>query len=239
MFNRSPRQLSRILRYSNDFHHFWQAGINLIFPPKCLLCRSFDRLFVVPTLCQPCWLSLYEPSQLPIPDIQSSFIEAFACGTYNRFMQELITRAKFHCDASCFYPLEYSLNNLYSQFITEPVDIITNIPGVSTRIRKRGVHLSGYLARKLAKFTKAKYQGNILQRLRSTKEQTTLSRKERLTNIEGVFSVQINHNQKSDHILVVDDVFTTGATAKSVLLALQNAGLKKLSFLALARTLEP
>lgn len=77
---------------------------------------------------------------------------------------------------------------------------------------------------------------NLLERTRNAPQQARLSREERLENLKGAFCVpeDVRPLAAGRNILLIDDVFTTGATAKSCAEALLDAGAAKVYFAAYA-----
>ena len=218
------------------FRHFLDEAINLLFPPLCQLCKTMDGNFLNATLCQSCWEKIYAPSQLILPRTGTCDAGGFAAGTYQGTLQELITRAKFHADPRAFSSLARLLHETTSRMVTDLPAAICSVPGDPRRLRKRGFDLPGMLAQNLSRKLRIPFQRHWLKRIRKAVPQTSLTREERLANLQGVF--QSNEAAKDQRIWVMDDVFTTGATALATIAALQAAGASGVTFSALARTPE-
>lgn len=116
----------------------------------------------------------------------------------------------------------------------KPINLIIPIPLHQKRQRDRGYNQSEILARHLARQVHIPLDTHALQRVRYTQPQVHLSAAERQTNVAGAFTVQ-GSNFAGQHILLVDDVFTTGATLSAAAIALQNAGAAAVSGYCLAR----
>jgi ComF family protein len=91
------------------------------------------------------------------------------------------------------------------------------------------------LIRKWAKQEGIPFDGLTLSRSRWTEPQTNLRRTERRKNIKGAFSLRYPEKIKGRKILLVDDVFTTGATANECARVLTKAGAEFVDVLTLAR----
>jgi ComF family protein len=91
------------------------------------------------------------------------------------------------------------------------------------------------LIRRWAKQEEILFDGLTLFRSRWTEPQTTLSRTERQKNIKGAFSIRHPEKIKGRKILLVDDVYTTGATVNECARVLLKAGAKFVDVLTLAR----
>ena len=116
----------------------------------------------------------------------------------------------------------------------DDIDYIVPVPLHYRRFFKRGYNQSEVIASMLAKQLNKPYK-NLLKRTRSTQRQATLSREERLKNLQGAFAVKKPAHVSGKKILLVDDVLTTGATLHACAEALQQAGSAELLVFTLAR----
>ena len=96
------------------------------------------------------------------------------------------------------------------------IDYITAVPGDITRTRERGFDTAGLLAKELAEMLDIPYKPTILQKIKSTQSQRGLNASERAKNVRGAYKVTSPSLVKGKSILLVDDVFTTGATVTEV-----------------------
>ncbi len=104
-------------------------------------------------------------------------------------------------------------------------DEIAYIPITKAKKRERGYNQSLLLAKELSKRT-GKPVLHVLEKAKDTPEQKTLSRQERLNNLENCFRVTDRAACKGKSILLVDDVLTTGATVEAAAKKLKQAGAK-------------
>ncbi|MFP4285903.1 MAG: ComF family protein [Desulfovermiculus sp.] len=112
-------------------------------------------------------------------------------------------------------------------------DVIIPVPLHVGRLRERGFNQSLEIARGLSRELRVPLQPAALVRIRRTKAQSGLGRKERLKNVRGAFQA----NPKSmwgKHVLLVDDVSTTGATLSACARTLRRAGAAQVDALVLA-----
>jgi ComF family protein len=116
-------------------------------------------------------------------------------------------------------------------------DMIIPVPLHWTRLWARGYNQAGWLAQALAHHTKVPYAPLTLHRRRRTPSQNGLSASGRTRNVDGAFSVSQDVTGKT--ILLVDDVFTTGATINACAKALLRAGAAQVDGVALARVVRP
>ncbi len=231
-----PPSLSRILSFLKPFPKVVSEGIELLLPSRCIACNTLDPPFVQPMFCQQCWESIFHPTPLSLLDSNMIPYQAFSCGSYDNLLYKLIVRAKFHADPLALPPLLRLMDFSLSQMVGEPIHMITSVPPSVKRLRKRGLDLPGYLARKISKKKRVSYFPKLLTRIHETPSQTSLSRTSRVKNVDGVF-VCHDKKVKDQHVLVIDDVFTTGATALATSRVLIENGALQVTFLAACRAL--
>lgn len=117
----------------------------------------------------------------------------------------------------------------------EQADWVVPLPLSPTRLRERGFNQSLQLARALAP---ARARSDLLLRVRDTPAQHALPRAQRLANVRGAFAAEPLATQQVQgaHIVVVDDIMTTGATLFAAARALRDAGAAQVTGLVVART---
>jgi len=114
---------------------------------------------------------------------------------------------------------------LHEQTLTD-VDFVTAIPLHKVRKRERGFNQSELIARALASRIEKPFTDKALVRRHHTESQTQLNRYERRKNIIGAFKIgRLDPSGKS--FLLIDDVFTTGATVNEATKTLLKAGVAK------------
>lgn len=159
-------------------------------------------------------------------------------------VQDLIQSLKYdgagHAAHLCASVLaEYLLEEIASEknFSTKKILLIP-VPLHASRARERGFNQIGLVLNALPLAfrdgTRAKLESNALVRARETKQQTRLSRSERLGNVAGAFAVPHQVLVENTHVFLIDDVATTGATLVNAATPLRRAG-AKVTLLALAR----
>ncbi len=126
------------------------------------------------------------------------------------------------------------LGNLLGQRIAEagwpePPEIIIPVPLHPAKEAKRGYNQSDLIARGIAEAIGAKVGKDILVRARKTESQTNKSRTERVKNMENAFQLKNPSAIAGKHLLLVDDVLTTGATLEACATALMKVESIKIS----------
>lgn len=124
----------------------------------------------------------------------------------------------------------YDLRN----FFPRQPDYIIPVPLHKRKLRERGYNQSESWALGLANSIGSKVDTTSLVRTLYTNTQTKKSRADRISNVESAFTVTNPQPLKGKHILLVDDVITTGATLEACGLRLWNAGITSLSIATIA-----
>jgi len=115
------------------------------------------------------------------------------------------------------------------------VDLIVPVPLHPRRQRERGFNQSWLLARRVAAAWGITARGDVLTRRVATAPQTALGAEARQANVGGAFRVRRHELVAGRHVLLVDDIMTTGATAGACARALQEAGAATVGVVTVAR----
>ncbi|MBU0467803.1 MAG: ComF family protein [Candidatus Omnitrophica bacterium] len=116
----------------------------------------------------------------------------------------------------------------------EQFDLIMPIPLHPARKRERGYNQSFLLASKISKSFNINLNINLLIKVKNTKNQSLLSKKERWTNITDAFKIKNPNAVKNKSILLIDDLLTTGATSSEAAKVLKISGAKTVGVFTLA-----
>ena len=165
-----------------------------------------------------------------------AFDRAWGVFLYNRTMQRLLHLFKyghktslrhFFTEQICRFARDYNLN-------LNAHDLIVAVPLYPTRQRQRGYNQSLLIAQILSEEFGIPLESKSLLRKRHTPNQARLSQKERWTNMDAAFKIKPSNNLRHKNILLVDDLFTTGATASQAAQVLKDAGANKVNVLTIA-----
>ncbi len=115
------------------------------------------------------------------------------------------------------------------------IDLIMPVPLHKMRMIKRKYNQAGLLACEISKITGIKWDGLSLKRVKNTKSQGLYRAKGRKSNVKGVFKVDNPGNIFGKTILLIDDVYTTGATVNECAKELLKAGAKQVNVLVTAK----
>ena len=113
--------------------------------------------------------------------------------------------------------------------------ILIPVPLDKKRLKRRGFNQAEEIAKILSEFLEIPLINDALIKIKETLPQVELSEKDREENIKGVFLVKNSHKTKNQKILLVDDVYTTGATMEECARVLKIAGAKEVWGIVVAR----
>ncbi|MBU1163430.1 MAG: ComF family protein [Proteobacteria bacterium] len=174
------------------------------------------------------------------------FRTARAVGVYEGTLMKTIQRLKYKGKIQLARPLGMLL---FLAFITywdkKRIDLIVPVPLHIKRFRKRGFNQAYLLIREWlfcadafnVELSYSKIEKNALIKNKQTEPQTGLDRKQRLANIKNAFSIGDSSKITGKSILLIDDVYTTGATANECTKVLLNEGAESVDVLTLARSM--
>jgi ComF family protein len=144
-----------------------------------------------------------------------------------------IHRFKYEDQPELASPLAELLSQRCATYLLEAPALVCAVPLHVSRLRSRRYDQAELIARALARRTKRTFLAGALHRERDTPRQVELSEPERERNMAGAFRAEARVAGRS--LLLVDDVITTGATARAAAGALRNAGARDVWLLAVAR----
>jgi ComF family protein len=170
---------------------------------------------------------------------------ARAVGIYKGGLMDLVHQLKYQGRLALVPPMGRLLRTAFHRhWSLHDVDRVVPIPLHPQRLRRRGFNQAGLLLRAWQKaaasdanrvFTPEDGE-DILVRTRRTRSQTGLSRRERRRNIRGAFRVSPRVDVAGQHLVLLDDVLTTGATVEEAARTLKRAGAAAVDVLTFART---
>ena len=203
---------------------FW-AELNFIQNPMCTCCGlPFATSEADGTLCGQC-ITDPPPFQL-----------ARSALYYDDASTRLILPFK-HGDRTLLAPLLAQWLLQAGGDTVRDADYIIPVPLHRWRLLKRRYNQAGLLARALSRKINVPWLPHVLQRKKATETQATKNAAQRIDNVRNAFAIppQYTMSLKSKKVILIDDVYTTGATIKACCKALHKAGVKDILVLTLAR----
>lgn len=238
-----------------------QGALDLVFAPVCLACGGAIPATVDERLvCGPCWskmrtvpLPRCDRCWAPRPPSTHAPAGCASCATLppavrvvrSAFVlegpaQSLVHALKYRGWHAAAAPMARRMAELPLPLdVVEEAHSVVPVPTSAARMRERGYNQAEALARALAEATGRTLDAQRLRRIRASATQTALHPSERRANVAGAFAAlpASGRGGPGEHVLLVDDVWTTGATAVACATALLSQGARVVSVLTFARAL--
>lgn len=218
--------------------------LDLLFPKFCLGCGKWGSY-----VCSSCFLNIHQIPYLKCPVCNRASVDGcthlrckkrfgidrlISFFPYTGIVQKAIKTIK--------YRYAYNVAGDLLRFASLPElpkkSVFVPIPLHPSRSRLRGFNQAEIIARVLSKRVDIPVRTDILKRIRKTVPQVDMkNREDRLSNMKGVFVVNkgILPSVQQNTLILVDDVYTTGATMQSACEALKRAGVKTVWGLTIAQ----
>jgi len=240
----------------------WLTALaDLLFPPFCAVCRERLGAGRRDPLCGRCWDRLERITGpvcrvcgTPLPRFSVASGAAATCGMcrmerppiayarsaarYGDVVREAIHALKFKGRRAMAAPLGDLLVETAARHLGDRrVDLLVPVPLHRRRERERGFNQADLLARRVAAAWGVPVGHRVLVRRAATAPQTELTARERWANVRAAFAVARPEAVRGRHVLLMDDLVTTGATARACARCLVRAGAESVGLLTVARVL--
>jgi ComF family protein len=230
------------------------AALDLLYPALCPVCvdplgagrrdplcgRCWSAIPRLPRpACDVCGLPLASLAALDAPVCPACSIDpppfeyARVAALYAGTLREALHAFKFGRKRALARPLAALLAETCARRLPADVDALVPVPLAPARERERGFNQSRLLAERMAPVLGTAVRPGWLRRARPTRPQSDLGAAERAVNVRGAFRAA--PAAAGTHVVIVDDVVTTGATAADCARALREAGARRVGLLAVAR----
>ncbi len=224
--------------------YFWNNFLHLFFPELCKVCKN--RLIGDEKhICLSCFYHLPKTNYHLQKDnpVEKRFFGKFDieyATSYFKYMKDsdyhqLLVELKYRgCKELGEYLGECFAKDLKNSFFINEIDVIVPVPLHPKRLKKRGYNQSEWIAKGLSKVIKKQLIIDNLYRKTANLSQTKKGLFERWKNVSGIFTVKNSEEFEGKHILLVDDVLTTGSTITACAEALSQVNNIKISVVTLA-----
>lgn len=205
--------------------------LDLVFPPRCILCRGILR-DAETDLCHECRISAPEfppcqPKIHPSGKSRLHFLDSFtAVWYYEKSVRNSILRYKFHHARNYASGYGRLLGMKLLKEHPEGFDILTWVPVSPWRKLVRGYDQSQLLAEAVGKEIGMEPSSQLIK-IRNNRPQSHMSGERRKANVLGVYRSAGDPAVRRKRVLILDDVFTTGATAEECARVLLTAGARE------------
>lgn len=239
----------------------WGARlVDAVFPPRCMACAAAVNVhgavcaecwpnlsFVAGPVCVSCGVPLPEDAPqegqfacLPCATSAPPYRRARAAVLFDGVGADLVHKLKY-ADRTALAPTLARWMLRAAPELIAGADVIVPVPLHRWRLVRRRFNQAALLARALGRLAEKPVALDALQRPKRTASQVGLGRARRAANVRNAFAVQPGFAERlrARHILLVDDVLTTGATAEACTRALLKAGAASVDVLTVARVPDP
>ena len=225
------------MKISKFYDFVIEPVIAFALPAFCISCESklaagrkiicSDCFNQLPLLPQEYIEVLYKEIEHPYFDnlfIRYQFAELFQKLIHLFKYQRALTLAKYF--AAAIEPIIKKENYNY----------ITGIPLNPIKEKERGYNQSALIAEAIGQQMHNKVDNALIKRIKNTPSQTKLNREQRIENMQDAFECTLN--LEGQHIVIVDDIITTGSTLNACAEILKNQGAAKVTAVALATPMD-
>ena len=227
--------------------NWWTRFLDFISPRQCVVCG--ERLSPTErSLCSVCVLHLprttyqFTPNDNPMAQLfwHLTPVERAAALLFyepHSEMAQIVYDMKYHDRPDIGEDMgRLMANEMQFARYFDGIDVLLPVPLSRKRLRQRGYNQSEQLAIGISDITNLPIATKALRRKHFVKSQTQLSRHERQENVADIFELCDNSPLKGKHVLLVDDICTTGATLIACVDALKDIEGIRLSVLTLGFT---
>lgn len=218
--------------------------LNLFFPKVCEACNNVltDNELVLCSTCR---------HHLPVTNFHFQNSDTVKKTLYGRvklenatallhfskkgIVQQLLHNLKYRGHESIStYLGKWMAADLDEAAAYKDIDVVIPVPLYKTKLRKRGYNQVTQFGKEIAKVLKAEFNTNVLIKTKPTKTKVFRSRLSRWQQDTTVFAISENSSLQGKHILLVDDIITTGATIEACATELLKIDNVKLSLVTMA-----
>lgn len=216
---------------------------NMVFPEYCLGCHG-PLVKGEDNICTGCRfeISVTDFHLLQDNPLMQRFmgkVELAHALSYTRFVkggriQRILHALKYKNSTEAGVLLGKWYGHVLAPIFTDNFDLIIPVPLHASRLKTRGYNQSEFFGQGLSEVMGVPMEAGLIVRKRATASQTRMHRFERWQNVGNVFDVTDTAPIKGAHVLLVDDVVTTGSTLEACAHALQSAGARAVSIATIA-----
>lgn len=204
--------------------------IDIIFPASCVICGKIYSK----SICPKCFIKIKK--ELNFYKIKEKEFNIFFLSFYEGKMKKLILDFKFkECGYLYNFFTELFIRNNQIKKVIQKYDYIVPVPMYHENKIIRGYNQVELITKKLEEELKIK-ELNCLEKVKKNKKQSLLTEKERIKNVKDVYELKNNTKIANKKILLIDDIYTTGSTAKECIKKLKKGRPKKVDVLVISKS---
>jgi len=200
--------------------------IDILAPRKCVACGKEGRY-----ICEKCSLFL---SEAPSVFMTNGLEELVSAWEYEGLIKKIILKIKYGGMFDAIDELTEKAFEIREPYVPEDTTI-TFVPMFRKKEIQRKFNQAELIAKKVGEITGREVLP-LLEKIKDTPSQTELNKEERIENVKGAFCSMSDIKQTWENVLLVDDVWTSGATMQECCRILKRSGVKRVWGFTLART---
>lgn len=203
--------------------------LDIIYSAKCVVCGcSKSNGF----LCKNCAKTI---TLLPgFAQTKIEGVDVYSALLYDDILKTLIQNYKFKNNLNIKNVLADLLFDYFNKNLKGAKFTVIPVPSHKNRVSKRGYNHINLVVKKFCAAANLPFRTNILFKTKDTHPHFDLNKKQRVKNIAGSFAVK-KENYRGENLLIVDDIITTGATLREVILEFKKEGVQNLVCLTLCK----
>ena len=206
--------------------------LDYIFPPKCGFCKKISKEY----LCKKCEIKIsYLKKDKITKVVNEDFKYLLYCYDYKNEIRDKLISFKFNDKPElCETFVKLLLNNKKICRFLESCDIIIPVPMYKEKQTIRGYNQTELIAKKVSKELNIELK-NALTKQRDTMMQSSLNAEERKENVINTYECDKSQKIFGKKVVLFDDIYTTGSTARECAKQLKKSGAKEIAVLIIAK----
>lgn len=206
-----------------------------IFPPICGICHKWEKQGICPECYQMIRKMLV--CKIQNQDEQKQYYKKqMFLFPYEGLIRDLLISYKFGEQSYLYHTFaEIIVKDKKICRFLKSYDIIIPVPVHRKRKWERGYNQTELIAKKVGKALEIEVETKTLIKTKNIKPQSSLTKEQRIKNIQNVYAITNMQKVVDKKILILDDIYTTGSTVRECSKTLQEAGAKEIGIVTIAK----
>lgn len=211
---------------------FFDNALSFLFPKKCIFCKKYGDI-----ICLDCFKRIEKYEKVNIVCLKNKSLDFLIYFfKYEKLIRKLILEFKFldrPILSEIFVKIILKNKKICGKF--KFYDIIIPVPMYKTKKKYRGYNQTELIASKIANNLGIYYSNKLLLKTSNTKRQSSLGFIDRVNNVKSAFEISNKEFISGKKIILIDDIYTTGATLNECAKTLKLAGAKEVIGVVIAK----
>lgn len=203
--------------------NFLSGLLDWIYKKKCYFCKSSKESL---RMCTGCFEQMEHLEACENRKI--SGVNVYCAGMYESTLQKMIRGLKYHNQRDlAYFQAKFMFEYWQKLEVSEQIFQVVPVPLFPSREKSRKYNHMMLVCEEFCKLSGYELNNNLIKRIRDTRPQYRLSRRERMENLSGAFEIDLKELKPSG-ILVLDDICTTGSTFENIISEFSALGVKNI-----------